>query len=40
MANEFLSLRDPWQNLRLVKGNKVDIVPLLAPFKKIIVDPG
>jgi hypothetical protein len=40
MPNEFFRLGNPWKNLRFPKADKVDVITLLASFKKIIVNLG
>jgi len=38
VLKQFACLFDPWSDLGLFKTDKVDIVALLTPFKKIVID--
>jgi hypothetical protein len=39
IPNKFFCLGNPWNNLRFLKADEVDVITLLSSFKKIIVDP-
>jgi len=39
MPDELICLLDQWQDLQLLKSDKIDVVAFLSSFEKIIICP-